>query len=92
MLGRKGKDVITGFEGTIMAACDYLTGCRQILLVAPLDKDGKRRDGEWFDENRIVVSGERVQLADEATPRPLRVNGADIAAPGGGREPSAPTR
>jgi len=54
-LGDKAKDIITGYEGIVMAKARYLTGCDQILLTPDhLDKDGKRIDGEWFDDSRIT--------------------------------------
>lgn len=55
-LGDRAKDVITGFEGIVTGRCEYLTGCEQVLLIPPVDKDGKRVDGEWFDIDRCTVS------------------------------------
>jgi hypothetical protein len=54
-LGRIGKDKITGFQGIITAKCFYLYGCAQYYLIPSVDKEGKRRDGEWFDEGRIEI-------------------------------------
>jgi hypothetical protein len=34
-LGRRGRDVITGFEGVITGHVAYLTGCNQYLLAPP---------------------------------------------------------
>ena len=51
--GKKAKDKVTGFEGIITAKCLYMYGCSQYLLTPQIDKDGKKRDGEWFDEGRI---------------------------------------
>ena len=76
MLGKKGKDSITGFTGIIMARCVYMTGCNRLLLVPRVGKDGKILDGEWFDEERINVSPERpVDLPGKVG------KGADIDAP-----------
>jgi hypothetical protein len=79
-LGLMGRDVVTSFEGIIMAHARYLTGCSQVLLApTSLDKDGKRREAEWFDEQRVLTqAGEPMRLENHATP------GAD--------EPQAPTR
>jgi hypothetical protein len=55
-LGCKVKDLITGFEGIVTGRTLWLTGCVQFVVVSQeLDKDGKRRDGEWFDEQRLKV-------------------------------------
>lgn len=69
-LGQKGKDVITGFEGLCTAKAQYLTGCSQVqMLPTSLSADGKRRDGEWFDEQRIFpTSDEVLVLPNEGTP------------------------
>lgn len=63
-LGIKVKDIITGFPGVIMGRADYLTGCNQ-YAVSPTDlnKEGKCRYWEWFDENRLkVVPGKKIEL------------------------------
>lgn len=69
-LGQKGKDLITGFEGLCSAKAQYLTGCSQVqLLPTTLAADGKRRDGEWFDEQRVVATdAEVLVLENEKTP------------------------
>jgi hypothetical protein len=75
-LGRKGKDKITGFAGTIVGRCEYLTGCNQVLLVPPVGKDGAYKDGQWFDEQRVAYEGTgKVRLNNGTTP------GADKPAP-----------
>lgn len=53
--GKKGRDKVTQFEGTITAKCSYMYGCDQLLLTPTIDNDGKKRDGEWFDEGRVEV-------------------------------------
>jgi hypothetical protein len=78
-LGQDAKDTITGYAGIVMAKAQYLTGCNQVLLTPrSLDKDGKRREGEWFDEQRIVVTSKKALAFHNDNP------GAD--------EPSAPRR
>lgn len=59
MLGKKAKDVITGFEGIIIGKAEYLYGCTQ-YGVAPECKEGKREAIEWFDEGRLRVTGDGV--------------------------------
>ena len=54
-LGSTAKDKITGFTGIVVGRVEYISGCNQVFLVPKVDKDGKRRDGEWFDEQRIDV-------------------------------------
>ena len=57
--GKKGKDKVTGLEGIITAKIFYMYGCAQYGITPPVDKDGKRRDLEWFDEGRVEI-GEKV--------------------------------
>ena len=55
--GQIAQDVITGFEGTITARADYITGCNQYSLASQV-KDNKPADYQWFDENRIKIVGD----------------------------------
>lgn len=77
-LGVTVEDVITGFKGTVTGIVHYITGCDQ-ALVAPrgLDSDGKTRDSQWFDVQRLVVDAKvaRIVLDNSAT------TGFDKAAP-----------
>ena len=53
----KVKDVVTGFEGVIIARTEYMNGCRQ-LLVKPqrLNKDtGEQFDGSWIDITQLDI-------------------------------------
>jgi len=52
---KKAKDKVTGFVGIITGRCDYVYGCSQYLLIPKVDKTGKMRDGQWFDESRIEI-------------------------------------
>ena len=54
--GFHGTDRITGFKGVITGRIDYISGCSQYLLVPAVDKDGKKREGEWFDVQRIEIA------------------------------------
>lgn len=54
-LGEVLKDIVTGYEGVVMARTDYLTGCNHYgLLKQKLGKEGKPEDWQWFDEKRLV--------------------------------------
>ncbi len=71
--GKKGRDKITGFTGVITAKIDYMYGCSQYCLTPEIDKDGKRVDGEYFDEGRIEI------LEQVVTPESVKAekNGCD---------------
>ena len=72
-LGQKAKDKITGFEGVITGRAQYLYGCDQYCIVPPA-KDGQIKDGQWFDEGRIEITGrgilpEEVQVEKPGGPQ-----------------------
>ena len=76
ILGAPYVDKITKFEGVATGRCVYLSGCTQVLLSPTIDKDGKLRDGVWFDEQRLErQDGPVVALDNSQTP------GCDIPAP-----------
>lgn len=61
VFGIVARDVITGFVGTIVGHCSYISGCDQYLLAPKIGADGKFADSRWFDENRIEpVEGESI--------------------------------
>lgn len=60
-LGSTAKDVITGFVGIVTGRAEYISGCSQALLIPQVDSAGKYSEGQWFDEQRLVVN-ERVPV------------------------------
>lgn len=70
MLGKQCKDKITGFSGIAIGKAEYLFGCTQFLLAPEVGEDGKRREGEWFDSGRLVVTGHGVTAEDVAGEKP----------------------
>lgn len=59
MVGLRVKDKVTGFEGVCSSITFDLYGCVQGIVTPAVDKEGKRREAEWFDVKRLE-SGERV--------------------------------
>lgn len=68
------KDKITGFKGVVTGKTEYISGCKQVLVVPPLDKDGKPQEAQWFDEQRVAVDTTvpAVVLDNRKTPGPDR--------------------
>jgi len=58
-LGAKVKDTITGFEGTIISMCRWLSN-RNTYGVRPKAKDNEVKEAEYFDESTL-------ELVEEAT-------------------------
>ena len=53
-LGDKVRDPITGFEGIAVSRSTFLHGCDRIGLQAPMDKDGKVPEWQYFDELQLM--------------------------------------
>lgn len=49
MLGKKYRDVLTGFEGVCTGYTEYISGCQRILLTPKSDDPKKTIESEWFD-------------------------------------------
>ena len=78
-LGKKVRDKITGFEGTLIGRASYLFGCDQ-LCVAPAAKDGNLQDSKWFDDGRLVEIGKGFEANDVKSPS-NKPGGPDRGAP-----------
>lgn len=68
IMGRRGRDRITQFEGVITGYVSYISGCNQVVLQPKVDKDGKVQDPHWYDEQRIEFLDEpanKVRLNNE---------------------------
>lgn len=46
LMGKKGKDKITGFTGIVTGRSTWLYGCDQYLLTPEIDKEGKLPDAK----------------------------------------------
>lgn len=57
VLGAKYRDTITGYEGTAVARCEYLSKCIHVELERGSKEKGKEGEpvGVWFDEERLVL-------------------------------------
>ena len=56
MLGKTGRDRVTGLTGVVTSVSFDLFGCICAVLSPPTDKDGKRVDGAWLDVHRIEIT------------------------------------
>lgn len=70
-LGQKVTDRITGMAGIATGKCEYISGCMQILVVPKYKEDGSKVESEWFDVQRLELSGNEVLRLDNVlTPGP----------------------
>ena len=54
-LGDQVKDTITGLKGIVIGLCDYLYGCRRLVIQPSIDKDGQYVESIWVDEPQVKV-------------------------------------
>lgn len=78
-LGSTVRDCITEIVGVVTGRADYITGCDQYLVQTPTDKDGKKGEAYWLDDQRLIVDDgrPRVEIPDQGVDEP----GACGAAP-----------
>ena len=72
-LGDTVKDIITGFEGVVVARTDWLYNCVRFTVQPKEMKDGKPLDSITFDEDQLsVIASKSVKLRAARTggPRP----------------------
>ena len=73
LLGKTGRDRVTGLQGVISSISFDLYGCVQAVITPPVDKEGKIVDGRWFDVHRLeIVDDKRVMpvpVFEAAPPR-----------------------
>ncbi|MFB5759038.1 hypothetical protein [Paenibacillus medicaginis] len=68
-LGTEVKDKVSGFEGKVLMTVEYLHNCSQYYVEPPVDKDGKPREGQFYDEGRLAVIGEGIAPEEVAVPK-----------------------
>lgn len=64
-LGSTVKDMISGFEGIVIARSEWLYGCNRLIVESKRLKDGKPTEGQWFDEQRIETIEEGTLSCDK---------------------------
>jgi len=66
-LGDMVIDTITGFRGIATGRAQFINGCVQFAVTAPIDKDGKPIEAPWIDEQRLKVLAPDSFVAQAAT-------------------------
>jgi hypothetical protein len=67
-LGKRYRDVVSGFIGIATATHTYLNGCIRVSLTPPVDADGKKRESEAFDIQELVLVDDGVKESVKPTP------------------------
>lgn len=84
LMGLPAKDRITGFDGTITSIDFNLYGCVHATVHPTVDKDGKEREGRWFDVSRLEITGDtRIMAVPDFKAQQYSTGGHASAAPKG---------
>lgn len=67
VLGNKVKDIVTGFEGIAVTRVEYLNGCVQYCVKGKISKDGKVPEGEYIDQQQLIVTGSGISVKQKDT-------------------------
>ena len=77
-IGDRVKHIINGFTGIATGRTEYMNGCRQFLVQPEkLDKEGKRIEGERYDEQFLKVETHGVFADPFAKATAPRAGGPD---------------
>ncbi|TVY09911.1 hypothetical protein [Paenibacillus cremeus] len=77
-LGTEVQDKVSGFRGKVLVVIENLHNCNQYWVEPPVDKDGKPRDGQWYDEGRLSVVGKGIAPEEVAAPKRGSVFSRDL--------------
>lgn len=77
-LGTEVKDKVSSFQGKVLMVIENLHNCNQYYVEPPVDKDGKPRDGQFFDEGRLTVVGKGIAPEEVAAPKRGSVFSRDL--------------
>lgn len=55
LLGKRGRDKVTGITGVLTCVCFDLYGCVQVTINPGTKADGTLNEPTWFDVSRIEV-------------------------------------
>lgn len=73
-LGSTCRDIITGFEGVVIARTEWLTGCARVTLQPRALHEGKPVESQCFDEAQVDVIDTQERLVfppnEDGGPRP----------------------
>lgn len=58
LMGKKCKDIVTGFEGICVGFCESISGCRQFILQPVSDRVDEKKRSAYFFEKQLEVIGE----------------------------------
>lgn len=70
-LGENVYDRVTGFKGKVAGRAEYISGCRQYLVMPKCEKN-KIQQSHWIDESRLMDGPIENQGGPQANTPPVR--------------------
>ncbi len=67
-LGDEVRDRVTGFKGIAYGRVTYMTGCKRIIVLPTVGKDGKMPDSHWIDEPQLEIIAKAKCVVEDLTP------------------------
>ena len=82
-LGDEVKDKVTGFKGIAVAVTTWLNGCVRVTITPEgLDKEGKVKTSESFDEEQLtLIKAGKVAAVKTRAEQPVAVPKAKSGGP-----------
>lgn len=77
-LGTEVQDKVSGFQGKVLVVIENLHNCNNYWVEPQVDKEGKPRDGQWYDEGRLTVVGKGISPEEVAAPKRGSVFSRDL--------------
>ena len=82
-LGEKIRDKVSGLEGIASARLEYLNGCVQYCISPRIDKDGKRVEGWYVDQQTLELVGSGITGMLDHMKKQADINEVPASATGG---------
>jgi len=76
ILGKKVRDVVSGFTGVAVASHNYLMGCTRITVQPVVDKDGKLPETQTFDKPQLEIIEEVAKVGNTTIGGPEKFSGS----------------
>ena len=77
-LGTEVEDKVSAFKGKALVIIESLHNCNSYYVEPSVDKQGKPRDGQWFDEGRLIVKGKGITPEEVESPKRGSVFSRDL--------------
>lgn len=64
-LGTRVRDMVTGFEGTLVSHCEHLHMANEVGILPDPQQPNHVPQAQWFQESRIVAAGDADVVGQE---------------------------